>query len=72
MTTTRERFLKVIEQLGTTEAERAQRLGFTVRTLDNWCAGKGLKTLERLIDAGVVQIVELPREDHPAEPVGNK
>lgn len=66
MTTTRERFLKAVEQLGTTESERAQKLGFTVRTLDNWCAGKGLKTLEKLIEAGVVQIVELPHE-HPAD-----
>lgn len=66
MTSTRERFLKAVEQLGTTEAERAQKLGFTVRTLDNWCAGKGLKTLEKLIDAGVVQVVE--RQDHtPAD-----
>ena len=64
MTTARERFLKAIEQLGTTEAERAQKLGFTVRTLDNWCAGKGLKTLEKLIDAGIVQVVE-PQQDHP-------
>lgn len=67
MTTTRERFLKAVEQLGTTESERAQKLGFTVRTLDNWCAGKGLKTLEKLIEAGVVQIVELPHDRTPAD-----
>lgn len=70
MTTARERFLKAIEQLGTTEAERAQKLGFTVRTLDNWCAGKGLKTLEKLIDAGIVQVVE-PQQDH-TDPVPAK
>jgi lambda repressor-like predicted transcriptional regulator len=66
MSDTRERFLKAIERLGTTEAERARKLGFTVRTLDNWYAGKGLKTLERLIDAGVVQVAE-HQDHHPAD-----
>jgi hypothetical protein len=58
--TTKERLMKAIEPLGKTEAERAQKIGFTVRTLDNWAAGKGLRTLERLEAAGVIRIMEPP------------
>jgi hypothetical protein len=58
MTTTREQILKAIEQLGATEAERAKKIGFTVRTIDKWHAGKGLRTIERLVDAGVLKIAE--------------
>lgn len=56
--TTKERLMKAIAPLGKTEAERAKRIGFTVRTLDNWAAGKGLRTLARLEAAGIIRIVE--------------
>lgn len=56
--TTKDRLMQAIAPLGKTEAERAKRIGFTVRTLDNWAAGKGLRTLARLEAAGVIRIVE--------------
>jgi hypothetical protein len=68
MITTRERILKAIERLGKTEADRAKRIGFTVRSIDNWEAGKGLRTTERLIEAGILQIIETPTEQ-PTENV---
>ncbi len=56
METLHQRILKAIEPLGKTEDERARALGFTVRTLDNWAKGDGLKTLERLEKAGIIHI----------------
>lgn len=56
MATLHQRILKAIEPLGRTEDERARALGFTVRTLDNWAKGDGLKTLERLEKAGIIHI----------------
>lgn len=57
MDTLHQRILKAIEPLGRTEDERARKIGFTVRTLDNWAKGDGLKTLERLEKAGIIHIV---------------
>ncbi len=56
--TTRDRLKKAIAALGKTEAERAEKIKVTVRTLDNWEAGKGIKTLEKLETAGIIRIVE--------------
>lgn len=56
--TTRERLKKAIAALGKTEAERAKKVKVTVRTLDNWEAGKGITTIEKLEQAGVIRIVE--------------
>lgn len=55
---TRDRLLKAIEPLGKTEEERARKIRFTVRTLDYWASGKGLKTLARLEAAGLIHIVD--------------
>lgn len=63
MNDTRERILKAIERLGTTEAERAKKIGFTVRLIDYWQTGKGLRTVERLVEAGVLQIVDQPTKN---------
>jgi transcriptional regulator with XRE-family HTH domain len=52
-----ERLRQAILPLGKTEAERAARLGYTVRQIDNWERGEGIvKTLERLERAGVIHI----------------
>jgi hypothetical protein len=56
MGTIHERILRAIEPLGKTEEERARAVKFTVRTLDNWAKGEGLKTLERLEEAGIIHI----------------
>lgn len=65
MNVTRKRILKAIEQLGKTEAERAQKLGLTVRAIDNWYAGKGLRTTEKLIEAGVIQVADQHESPEP-------
>ena len=65
MSNTREKILKAIEQLGATEAERAKKIGFTVRTIDGWCAGVGLRTVERLVDAGILRVSDTAH-DRPA------
>ncbi len=52
----KEKLMRAIKPLGRTEAERAKAIGYTVRTLDNWDAGKGLRTLEKLEAAGVITI----------------
>jgi hypothetical protein len=62
MSDTRERILRAIERLGPTEVERARKIGFTVRAIDNWYAGEGLRTVERLVEAGVLRIVETSEE----------
>lgn len=52
-----ERLRRAILPLGKTEAERAARLGYTVRQIDNWERGEGLvRALERLESAGVIHI----------------
>jgi transcriptional regulator with XRE-family HTH domain len=52
-----ERLRQAILPLGKTEAERAARLGYTVRQIDNWERGEGIvKALERLERAGVIHI----------------
>lgn len=60
------RLMRAIERLGGTEAERAARLGYTVRAIDYWAEGKGLvPTLKRLEDAGVIQIMDTARAAEP-------
>lgn len=52
-----DRLARAIRRIGKTEAERAQRIGYSVRQVDNWERGEGLaKTLERLETAGVIHI----------------
>ncbi len=63
MSDTRTKILNVIEQMGSTEEERARKIGVTVRTIDNWHAGDGLKTVEKLVDAGVLHIAPTPEKE---------
>lgn len=52
-----ERLRQAILPLGKTEAERAARLGYTVRQIDNWERGEGLaRILERLEGAGIIHV----------------
>lgn len=52
-----ERFTQIIRQLGKTEAERADKLGYTTRQLANWRDGHGIvSTLERLERAGIIHL----------------
>lgn len=63
-----ERFMQAIRRLGKTEAERADRLGYTVRAVDYWAEGKGLAaTLKKLEGLGIIRVIET--EDQPAESV---
>jgi hypothetical protein len=63
------RLMRAIERLGRTEAERAARLGYTVRAVDYWAEGKGLAaTLKRLEGVGIIRIVEF-EESIPSDPV---
>lgn len=66
MSTTRERLLRAIERIGKTEVERSIKLAVTVRAIDNWYAGSGLKTVEKLIEAGVLIIND---EAKPADSI---
>jgi hypothetical protein len=69
-TAARERILQAIKKLGPTEAERARKIGFTVRTIDNWEDGLGLRVTVRLIEAGILHVADEPCPcGHPAEPV---
>lgn len=74
MSDTRAKILSVIEQMGTTEQERARKIGVTVRTIDNWHAGEGLKTVEKLVDAGVLSIPCVPSKEITAlfETIGKR
>ena len=52
-----QRLLRAIRPLGKTEAERAAKLGYTVRQLDNWEKGEGVvNALEKLEKAGVIHL----------------
>lgn len=52
-----ERLMRAIRPLGKTEAERAARLGYTVRAVDYWAEGKGLAAaLEKLEQLGVIHL----------------
>lgn len=65
-----ERLRQAILPLGKTEAERAARLGYTTRQIDNWERGEGIvKALERLERAGVIHINDgsCTCRQHPAE-----
>jgi hypothetical protein len=53
------RLMRAIARLGKTEAERAARLGYTVRAIDYWAEGKGLAaTLAKLEELDIIQIVD--------------
>jgi len=57
MQTFPERLAQIIRRLGKTEAERAAKLGYTTRQLDNWEKGLGIvNTLERLESAGIIHL----------------
>lgn len=60
MTKTFEQRLKeAIRRAGKTEAERAARIGRTVRAIDDWEKGKGLAPLlKNMEDAGVIRILD--------------
>lgn len=63
-----ERLMRAIQRLGKTEAERAKKLGYTVRQIDNWEKGEGLaKVLEHLENVGVIAVVDEPVPTEPAE-----
>jgi hypothetical protein len=63
-----ERFMQAIRRLGKTEAERAARLGYTVRAVDYWAEGKGLAaTLKNLETLGIIRVVD--NEDQPNESI---
>lgn len=52
----RQRLIAAIKRLGKTEAEAADRVGFTVRTIDKWEIGEGCDTTVKLIDAGILHV----------------
>lgn len=59
MQTFPERLALIIRRLGKTEAERAAKLGYTSRQLDNWEKGQGIvRALERLENAGIIHLVD--------------
>lgn len=52
-----ERLTQAIHRVGKTKAERATKLGYTVRHMDNIEQGKGLaRVLEQWEQAGVIHI----------------
>jgi transcriptional regulator with XRE-family HTH domain len=73
MLTFPERFAQIIRCLGKTEAERAAKIGYTVRQLDNWeKGGRVVTALERLERAGVIHLNDgsCPCSKQPqAEPI---
>ena len=72
MQTFPERLAQTIRRLGKTEAERAAKLGYTSRQLDNWEKGLGIvKALERLESAGIIHLVDdscpCQKQNHTSE-----
>jgi len=54
-----QRLKEAIRRAGKTEAERAARIGRSVRAIDDWEKGKGIApTLKNLEDAGVIRILD--------------
>lgn len=52
----RRSLIAAIKRLGKTEAEAAERAGFTVRTIDKWEVGEGCETTVKLIDNGILHV----------------
>ena len=70
MTPGRLRLIAAIKRLGKTEAEAADRAGFTVRTIDKWETGEGCDTTVKLIDNGILHVAgDCPCSRHSDETV---
>lgn len=54
-----QRLAEALRRMGGTEAERAARIGRTVRAIDEWEKGKGIAPLlERLEQVGVIHLTD--------------